>query len=131
MRVDLAPGWQTELDHGPEWLIVKLYGPHGDEAEAEGMAESLEMMMQQAFAHRLILELHELKFLPRDLVVELARLQQILSSSNRYLRLCGLSEKNLAALHDHQEDQCAAPPIPHFDNRQHALLGWYRPTKPR
>ena len=57
MLVDLAPGWKTELDRGPDWLFVRLFGPDSDDADATGVAESLCMMMQQELKGRLLLEL--------------------------------------------------------------------------
>ena len=61
MLVDLAPGWKTELDRGPGWLFVKLYGPEGDGADATGLAESLCTMMLQEFKERLLLELEQVR----------------------------------------------------------------------
>ena len=126
MRVDLAPGWKTELDRGPDWLFVRLYGPSGAEADATGMAETLHMLMQQELTRRIVLELDELLTLPEDLVDELVQLHNHLEGQGGMLRLCGVSEQNHQLLRDNFVEER----LPLYTDREQAVMG-YRPTKPR
>jgi len=127
MLVDLAPGWKTELDRGPDWLFVKLYGPDGDEADATGLAESLRLMMSQELKGRLLLELEHVVDMPQDLVEELKMLRDELERDGGVLRLCGMGrdlESVLQANHFSHR-------FLHYRDRQEAVLGFYRPGKPR
>jgi len=127
MKVVLAPGWKTELDRGPDWLFVKLYGPDSDEADATGMAESLSMLLRQEFKRRMVLELDGLVELPQDFLDELMLLHDTLSKQGALLRLCGMSN-------EHQEMLCEndlSGQFNSFRDRAEAVLGFYRPSKPR
>ena len=127
MKVDLAPGWKTELDRGPDWLFVRLYGPNGEEADATGMAESLCMMMQQELKGRLLLELEHLYDMPQDFVDELVLLRAELERQGGVLRLCGMAIEHEAVLQ--QNDPTLHHT--HYRDREEAILGFYRPGKPR
>jgi hypothetical protein len=127
MRVELAPGWQTELEHGPDWLFVRLYGPVGEDADATGLADSLLVLLREEMTRRMVLELDHLDGITEEFVDELIELRDRVDAEGGLLRLCGLS-------HEHQEtvrevdDLCR---LPHFRDREEAVMGFYRPGKPR
>jgi anti-anti-sigma regulatory factor len=127
MKVDLAPGWKTELDRGPDWLFVTLYGPDGDHADARGMAESLSMLMHQEMKGRLVLELQELFDMPEDFVEELIQLRDEVDRHGGIMRLCGLAAEHQQVLGRHDTGHRFTP----FRDREEAILGFYRPGKPR
>ena len=127
MKVDLAPGWKTELDRGPDWLFVKLYGPNGNCADATGMAESLGMMMQQELKGRLLLEMEEVYEMPQDFVEELILLRDELEKQGSMLRLCGMAIEHEVILGRHDPSRRLTP----FRDREEAVMGFYRPGKPR
>ena len=127
MLVDLAPGYRTELDRGPGWLFVKLYGPESDDADATGLAESLGMMMRQELKGRLLLELENLLGMPSDLVEELHLLRDDMERRGEILRLCGLAAEHEACLGDSDFSQR----FMHYRDREAAIAGFYRPGKPR
>jgi hypothetical protein len=127
MLVDLAPGWKTELDRGPGWLFVKLYGPDGEDADAKGLAECLCTMMRQEFKGRLLLELENLQHMPLDLVDELHVLRDELERKGSILRLCGMSSEHESRLCDSDFSQR----FTHYRDRGEAIAGFYRPGKPR
>ena len=127
MKVVLAPGWKTELDRGPDWLFVRLYGPYGDEADATGMAESLAMLLRQEFKRRMVLELDELEDMPPDFVEELMLLRETLDQQGGVLRLCGVTPEHQQMLGEND----FAGHLNSFRDREEAVLGFYRPSKPR
>ncbi len=127
MKVDLAPGWKTELEQGPGWLFVKLYGPFGRTADASGLAETLSLLMYQDLVSRIVLELEGLTALPSDFLRELFDLQELLDRDGGLLRICGLCPKHEEAL---QRRDVAGRLTP-FRNRSEAVLGRYRPNRPR
>jgi hypothetical protein len=127
MLVDLAPGWKTHLDRGPDWLIVKLYGPDGDKADATGLAECLHAMMRQEFKERLLLELDEIRGMPGDFVRELCLLHEELESRGAILRLCGMSAEDESRLCERD----ASVRFAHYHDREEAITGFFRPGKPR
>jgi hypothetical protein len=127
MIVDLAPGWKTELDRGPDWLFVRLYGPDGDAADATGIAESLCLLLRQEFMRRVVLELDQLAMLPQDLIDELMLLHDALDREGGMLRLCGLCEEHQEIL----DQNDFSNRITQFRDREEAVLGFYRPSKPR
>lgn len=127
MLVDLAPGWKTELDRGPGWLFVKLYGPESADADATGLAESLCMMMRQELKGRLLLELENLQEMTPDLVEELHLLRDELERQGGILRLCGMAA-------EHETRLCYSnfsQRFTHYRDREEAIAGFYRPGKPR
>lgn len=127
MKVVLAPGWKTELDRGPDWLFIKLYGPEGDEADATGIAETLSMLLRQEFKRRMVLELDELVEMPQDLADELMLLQELLDKEGALLRLCGMSNDHGEMLSEND----FSGHLNLFRDREEAVLGFYRPSKPR
>jgi anti-anti-sigma regulatory factor len=91
------------------------------------MAESLSMLLRQEFKRRLVLELDGLEEMPEDFVGELMLLHEALDKQGALLRLCGMSK-------EHQETLCQNDLSGHFNwfrDREEAVLGFYRPSKPR
>ena len=125
MKVDLAPGWKTELDRGPDWLFVRLFGPEGGHADASGMADSLFSILRQEMKTRLLLECDEILELPRDLIVELLRLQTQIDKHGGVLRLCGLLPSQETLLRRNGFEPLG------YRDRSEAVLGQIRPGKPR
>jgi anti-anti-sigma regulatory factor len=127
MKVDLAPGWKTSLDYGPNWLFVKLHGPFGETADASGIADSITLMMQQDLVDRIVLELDELLQMPSDFIHELFELRERVDRQGGLLRLCGLCDEHWDALEERDFSRKFVP----FRNREEAVEGFYRPNKPR
>ncbi len=127
MKVQLAPGWRTKLEHGPDWLFVKLYGPHGVDADVTGLAESLLMLLREELTRRMVVELDEVEAISADFVQELLGLHDRLGAEGGLLRLCGLSCEHQELLREIDE-LCR---LPQFRNRQEAVMGFHRPGKPR
>lgn len=127
MKVDLAPGWKTSLEYGPNWLFIKLHGPYGETADASGIADSIVLMMQQDLVDRIVLELDELLDMPSDFVHELFELRERIERDGGLLRLCGLRDDDWDELDSRDFTRRFVP----FRTREEAVLGFYRPNKPR
>ena len=127
MQVDLAPGWKTSLEHGPNWLFVKLHGPFGPTADASGIADSIALMMNQDLVDRIVLELDDLIRMPSDFIRELFDLRERVDRQGGVLRLCGLCDEHRDALEARDFSRRFVP----FRTREEAVSGFYRPNKPR
>jgi len=127
MKVHLAPGWRTELNHGPDWLFVKLYGPTGEDANTTGLGESLLLLAREELTRRMVVELDAVESVTEQFFGELLQLRDSLEAEGGLLRVCGLSR-------DHQErlrEVDAICQLPQFRDREEAVMGFYRPGKPR
>jgi hypothetical protein len=127
MKVQLAPGWSMELEHGPEWLFVKLFGPEDDDAESAGLAECLLLLLQEELTQRLVLELDAVDVVDEEFLGELLQLYDRLESAGGLLRLCGIASHQQPLLRDF-DGICR---LPYFRDRHEAVMGFFRPGKPR
>jgi hypothetical protein len=91
------------------------------------MAESLSMMMEQELKGRLLLEMDEVCAMPQDLVEELRLLRDELERHGGVMRLCGMMVEHEAVLNGRDTVRRFTP----FRDREEAVLGFYRPGKPR
>ena len=126
MTLDLSPGWTIDVDRGPDWLFVHLSPEHCSLEKDSAIAEPLWQLMQQHFAHRIVLELDDVDVLHSWLVGELVRLHKHVELQAGLMRLCGLSESNqrvLKAMH-------IADRFPHYETREAAVMAG-RPRQPR
>jgi len=117
---------ETELeivDRGPDWLFIRL---RPDLTQLDDIADRLWALMNQHFIHRVVLEMHEVDFLPSMLMGQLVMLHKRVLQDGGALRLCGLSPECADALHLCRLDQA----LPHFECREDAVNG-YNATKPR
>ena len=124
--LEIAPGWQLAVERGPDWLFVRLHAPETTDAEAPPLANRLWNLMQQHCVNRIVLEMDELPSLSRELIDQLAQLQQKVHESGGLVRLSGLSSESRRALAAaHVDDR-----LPAYANRSMAVMG-HLPNKPR
>lgn len=123
--MDVVPGWSLDVDRGPDWIFVRLHD-NSSEFGAEGMAECLWELLEQQFAHRIVLELDDVQHLSSPLIGELVRLSKRVYSHDGMLRICGLSPENFQILRLMRLDGC----FPNYDNRTEAVMGQC-PKQPR
>ena len=126
MTLDLSPGFAIDLDRGPDWLFVRLHYDNELGSEGPDLAGPLWDLMQQHFAHRIVLELDRVVLLTSPLIGELIRLQKMVDSHDGLMRLCGLSHNNQRVL----KTMRVADRFPHYPTREAALMT-DRPTQPR
>ena len=126
MMLDLSPGWTIDVDRGPDWLFVRLSPERPSVPDNAAIAEPLWQLMQQHFAHRIVLELDDVLMMHSWLVGELIRLHKRVESQAGLMRLCGLSDINQQVL----KSLSIADRFPQYDTREAAVMG-NRPMQPR
>ena len=126
MTLQLAPGWHMDLEHGPEWLFVRLAPPEDLFADSVDLAGALWNFLEQEFTFRLVLELDQLPLLTSHLVGQLLRLSKRIYSHGGMLRICGLSDSNQQVLRISQ----LAGKFSQYRDRHDAVMG-HRPKNPR
>jgi anti-anti-sigma regulatory factor len=113
-----APGCDFEVQRGPDWLIVRVRNLDPHESDIP-LADLLWSIMQQHFAHRLVLELDEVETLSRKMIGELLWLYRRIEEHDGVLRLCGLSARNRELL-----NACRmGDRLPPYEDRQEAVMG--------
>jgi len=121
----LAPGWELEVERGPDWLFVRIRNPDPDNSEVPDLADRIWNLLLQHFTNRVVLELDDIGQLRSELIGELVRLHRRICQQRGLMRLCGLSPENRRIL-----ETCGlADRLPIYDCRRDALLG--QPSKPR
>lgn len=123
--LEIAPGWQMDVDRGPDWLFIRLHAPRGSNGEPP-LAEALWETISQHFIYRVVLEVNELDLLYSHLVGQLVLLHKRLSTHEGVLRLAGLSDANQHVLQACRLDGR----FPQYQNRTDAVHG-FRPAQPR
>lgn len=123
----IAPGWELEVERGPDWLLVKVMHPEGDAAELPALADGLWELMRRHFTYRLVLELDQVNMLNSYLIGQLVKLFRHIREHDGVMRLCGLSAYNQQVLRIcHLNDRF----LPYRD-RQEAVMGCCRPRRPK
>jgi anti-anti-sigma regulatory factor len=90
-------------------------------------AEQVWTILQQNFAHRLVLELDEFDSLDSHLIGELMWLYQQIHGHEGMMRICGLSAANQDLLYE-----CALHErFASYRDREDAIMGDSRPNQPR
>lgn len=127
----IAPGWDLDVERGPDWLIVTPHGAAENEAEADWqcppLAESVWKVAEQNFVYRIVLDLSRIALLHTAFVGQLVQLQKRICTHDGILRICGLSEHNAEVLHCCRLDGF----LPTFADRNEAILGSFVPLHPR
>ncbi len=123
----VAPGCELEVERGPDWLMVKVRGLDEASSDCYPLAEELLSLMERHLAHRLCLELDELRLLNSYVIGQLVRLHKMVSERGGLVRLCGLSPYNRRVLGTCHLDDVFLP----YASRREAILGCSPPRNPR
>lgn len=117
--VVILPGWNMDVERGPDWLIVTMHADHESEWANPPLAKSVWQLVEQYFTYRIVLDLGEVPMLHTALVGQLVHLQKRLCQHDGTLRICGLSERNHDILRTCRLDGL----MPHFRDRTEAIRG--------
>ena len=123
----IAPGWELEVERGPDWLLVRVKAPGGDAIDSPPLAEQVWALLQQHFTYRVVLELEEIEVLNSHLIGQLVRLHRLVGQHDGLMRLCGLSAYNQRVLQTCRLDQRFLS----YQDRIEAVMGMCRPHLPR
>lgn len=124
----IAPGWDLDVERGPDWLFVRLCPPDGlPFGETPPLAEAVWELLQQQFAHRLVVELDNVHLLSSYLIGQLVLLHKRVCACGGIMRLSGVSDASRMALRACRLDG----QLPMYADRTEAVMGGYRPTQPR
>ncbi len=121
-----ALGYRVDVERGPGWLLVRIRDVE-DSAEATLLADQLWEIAARHFTYRMVVDLDQLPVLDSQLVGQLLQLQARLAERNGMLRLCGVSPFNRRVLQACGADKVFIP----YRTREEAILGCYRPNRPR
>jgi anti-anti-sigma factor len=115
-----------DVERGPEWLFIRLHGPMDGEAEGTDLANRIWKVLEQQFTYRLVLELDDLDILRSYVLGQLVVLHKRIHEHGGMLRLSGLSENSLAAMHACRLDHSFS----RYPTREDAVMT-HVPAKPR
>lgn len=124
--IEVAPGWQLDVERGPDWLFVRVHGDQNDLQQAPPLAESIWSLAAQHFTYRIVLELDAMGILHSSLLGQLVNLSKRVHAQGGVLRLVGLSPQNQEVLSHSRLGEC----FPAYHCRKDAVLG-HRPQKPK
>ena len=122
MVLETVPGWELELDRGPDWLFVRVRPPRNGDTEVTQLAEAVWRMMDQSFVRRAVLEMDDVWMLRSWMIGELVKLHKRVAAEGGLLRLSGLSDRNQEVLRLCRLDDR----FPQFDCRTSAVMGQRR-----
>ena len=122
----VAPGWELDVERGPDWLLVKVRNL--DESSAEPpLADGIWTLLERHFTYRVVLELDQVRVLNSHLIGQLVRLYRLIRQHDGVMRVCGLSPHNLKVLRTcHLEGRF----LPYRD-REEAVMGVASPRYPK
>lgn len=123
--LELATGWQLQLDFSEDWIFVRIE-KLGSENVMPAISESLWELAKERQLHRWICELGGPVWMTSYLIGQLILLHKRASLEGGTLRLCGLSEDNYDVLHL----MGLGERFPNYATREDAIMGRL-PCKPR
>ncbi len=123
----IAPGWELEVERGPDWLLVRVKQSDEERAETPPLEGVLWDLLQQHFTYRLVLELDQVDLLNSYLIGQLVALYKRIREHDGVMRLCGLSPYNRRVLHTCRLDERFLP----YQDRREAVLGRGGPQRPK
>lgn len=124
--IDVAGGWELEVERGPDWLFVKVNAAPAGWWRSTPLAEAIWSLIEQHFTYRVVLECNQIGPLTSGVLEQLVLLRRKIRERGGVLRLCGLSCENRDMLAD-----CGlCVDLPHYADRETAVMA-SRPRLPR
>src|ERR1700753_1004839 len=96
--VSICPGWELDVERGPDWLFVKVHCAPENVWDSPPLAGTIWKLLEQHFTRRLVLECDELAVLHSTIIAELIALEKRIAGQGGVMRLCGLSDDNREVL---------------------------------
>jgi anti-anti-sigma factor len=124
--LQIAPGWDLEVERGPDWLFVRVRCAPEQAWAVPPLADAVWQLLEQHMTYRVVLECDEINLLHSTLVAELVSLSRRIKQQGGMMRLSGMSPENRQVLNRCQLDTF----FPHNCDRNAAVMGdWSQ--KPR
>jgi anti-anti-sigma factor len=120
-------GCDLDVERGPNWLLIRVRRLDPDDVCGPILAERIWSLMEQHLTDRLVLELDQVPLLTSHMIGQLIALYRRITEHEGVMRLCGLSPRNRAVLHQCRLDER----LPAYADRQEAVLGTRLPRRPR
>lgn len=116
----LAEGWGLEIDHGDEWLFVRLVS-HGDQQSSEPpLAETVWDLAEQTRKHRVAFEIDDRTVLRSWIVGQLILLKKRFEMQRGFFRLTGITPHNYKVI----ELMGLSERFHNYRDREAAVMGW-------
>lgn len=124
--LQLADGWQIDVDRGPEWLFFRVRTSADVLGSAPPLAETMWSAAVDHHVDRLVVEFDAACLLSSFVVGQLVLLHKRAHLAGGVVRLCGLSDDQYRVI----QAARLAERLPNYPDREAAVMG-YRPRKPR
>ena len=123
----VIPGWELDVDRGPDCLLVKVRKPRQKAGSRPPLAEVLWSILEQHFTYRLVVELDQIKALDDAILDQLLLLHDRIADHGGLMRICGLSPRSRRLLLGRQLDDRLVP----YQDREEAMMASAMPRRPR
>jgi anti-anti-sigma factor len=122
----VAPGWELDVQRGPDWLLVRV-NSLAESLEEPPLAEVIWEVLERHFTYRVVLELDQVNVLNSHLVGQLVQLYKLIRQRDGVMRICGLSPYNRIVLRTCRLEDYFLP----YRDREEAVMGCPCPRHPR
>jgi hypothetical protein len=123
----LGNDWELEVEHGPNWLFVRVTDEPNRASASVSLAEQITSLLEEHFTTRIVLEFDQIDMPYNQLISELESLEEWVGGHQGVLRLCGLSPACVRAI----AGRGLGDRLPMCHNREEAVFSCYRPGRPR
>ena len=106
----VASGCDLDVERGPDWLLVRVRHLDLGKSDYPLLAEQIWSLLEQHFVYRLVLELDQVPMLNSGMIGQLVQLYRLICEHDGVMRLCGVSQRNRAVLHQCHLDE-RLPPV--------------------
>jgi hypothetical protein len=123
----VIPGWELDVDRGPDCLLVKVRKPRRSAGSLAPLDEVLWSILDQHFTYRLVLELDQIKSFTDEILDQLLDLRDRISARGGMMRIWGLTPHNRRLLLERQVDDRLIP----YQDLEEAMMASAAPRRPR
>lgn len=119
MTTELARGWFLQVEHAPDWLLMRLVQGANDAASDPPVADAVYVEAERQGVFRVLMEFDPRLNLHSSLVGQLVSLQKRICLRGGLFRMCGMSPENYEVIRLMR----LTDRLPNYPDRQSALDG--------
>lgn len=116
----LAPGWGLEVEHGDDWMFVRLVSVGDQQSPEPPLAEVVWDLAEQSHKRRVAFEIDSNTMLRSWIVGQLILLRKRFEMEGGFFRLTGIADHNYKVI----ELMGLAERFHNYRNREAAVMGW-------